>query len=323
MRIRGHATGAADCYRGSQNRLGGYGEKQKQYALLARFMAKSLGQIHTVNLEIAPATDGQKFLLDAPQLLSDQLQHLVRQGNYFKTVGIDMTAHGLNNLDGGQLSGNILYRAPTKGRCQAYRAGFHAMANAFKTQGINMRDNSQYDFRCMPGGTMVNVADIVNRATLNGIDTLSLGGAAPESLFAVHNQSVTPVQTTTPTFGQGFGVYGSSTDFVHNEGILWSGNSDFADDSFESIPFTLSWDPTIDGSQPTNFQWRPDPALYLAVLAGQYVIEFETVDLDGGGGAIIVEIGVHIAGWKSIMSSPDTKSKQLSSNKSSRSGHKA
>ncbi len=287
-------------------------------------MAKSLGQIHTANLEINPTADGQQFLVDAPQILSDQLQHLVRQGNYFKTVGIDMTAHGLNNLDGAQLSGNILYRAPTKGRCQAYRAGFKAMANAFKTQGINMRDNAQYDFRVMPGGTMVNAAAILNKATLNGADTLTLGGAVPRSLFAVHNESVTPVQTGVPNFGSGFGVYGSSTDFVLDEGILWSGNSDFADDSFESIPFVLSWDPTVDGSQPVNFQWRPDPALYLAVMAGQYVIQFDVVDLDAGAGPIIVEVALHIAGWKSIMGDPARRrSRQKSgSSKGGLIGHK-
>ncbi len=282
-------------------------------------MAKSLGQIHTANLEINPTIDGQQFLLDAPQILSDQLQHLVRQGNYFKTVGIDMTAHGLNNLDGAQLSGNILYRTPTKGRCAAYRAGFKAMANAFKTQGINMRDNSQYDFRVMPGGSMVNSADIMNKATLNGVDSLTLSGSAPRSLFAVHNESVTPVQDTVPNFGTGFGVYGSTTDFVLDEDILWSGNSDFADDSLESIPFVLSWDPTVDGSQPINFQWRPDPALYLAVLAGHYIIQFDVVDLDAGAGPIIVELSIHIAGWKSIMGNPDRRHRRSrkSSSKSS------
>ncbi len=271
-------------------------------------MAKSLGQIHTANLEINPTTDGQKFLLDAPQILSEQLQHLVRQGNYFKTVGIDMTAHGLNNLDGAQLSGNILYRAPTKGRCSAYRAGFRAMADAMNAQGISMRNNAQYDFRAMPGGTMVNDADIIQKATFDGATDLTLSGAGAASIFDVHNTSVTPKKTAgAPTFSSGFGVYGSTTDFVNDEGILWSGNPEFADDSFESIPFVLSWDPTVDGAQPVNFQWRPDPALYLAVMAGHYIIEFDVVDIDAGGGPIIVEVSIHIAGWKSIMGNPDRK----------------
>jgi len=281
-------------------------------------MPKSLGQIHTANLELA-LTSGSavQHLLDAPMILSDQLQHLVRQGNYFKTVGIDMTLHGLNNTDGGQVSGNIKYRSPTRGRCQAYRAGFKAMANAFKTQGINMRDNSQYDFRVMPGGNMANAGDIINKATLNGVDSLTLGGAVPRSLFAVHNESVTPVQDTVPDFGAGFGVYGSTTDFVMDEGILWSGNSDFADDSFESIPFVLSWQPGEDASTPVNFQFRPDPALYLAVLAGQYIIDFEVVDLDGTGGPLIVEVSVHVSGWKSIMGNPDRKPRRSTKKKTS------
>ncbi len=175
-----------------------------------------------------------------------------------------------------------------------------------------MRDNSQYDFKVMPGGSMVNAVDIKNKATLDGVNSLTMSGAVPRSIFAVHNESVLPIQDTTPNFGSGFGVYGSTTDFVLDEGILWSGNSDFADDSFESIPFVLSWDPTVDGSQPVNFQWRPDPALYLAVLAGQYVIQFDVVDLDAGGGPIIVEIALHIAGWKSIMGNPDRRHRRKS-----------
>ena len=172
------------------------------------------------------------------------------------------------NTEGGQISGVLRYYAPTKGRCSAYRDGFKAMANAFKTQGINMRDNSQYDFRVMPGGTIQNAAAILNKATLNGVDSLTLAGASPRSIFAVHNESVSPVQTGVPNFGAGFGVYGSTTDFVLDEGILWSGNSDFADDEFEEIPFMISWTPGAD-TAPVQFMWRPDPALYLAVMAGQ------------------------------------------------------
>ncbi len=287
-------------------------------------MAKSLGQIHTANLEISPTTDGHKYLLDAPMILSDQLQHLVRQGNYFKTVGIDMTCHGLNNLAGGQLSGNILYRAPTKGRCAAYRAGFKAMADAMNAQGISMRNNAQYDFRVMPGGTMQNDADIINKATFDGANDLTLGASGQHSLFDVHNTSISPKKTSgTPTFSSGFGVYGSTTDFVNDEGILWSGQELYADDSFESIPFVLSWDPTVDGSQPVNFQWRPDPALYLAVLAGQYIIEFEVVDLDAGPpNDIIVEIALHVAGWKSIMGNPDRPRRRRTSSKTNGSTEK-
>lgn len=212
------------------------------------------------------------------------------------------------NTEGGQLSGVIKYLAPTKGRCSAYRSGFRAMANAFKTQGISMRDNSQYDFRTLPivGTSIQNITDIKNRATLDGVNTLTLTGAAPTSLFAVHNESVTPVQATTPNFGSGFGVYGSTTDFVTNEDVLWSGNSEFADDEFEEIPFMISWVPGAD-TAPVQFNWRPDPALYLAVLAGQYTFQFDTVDFDDAAGGLIIDIAVHIAGWKSIMGDPDKR----------------
>lgn len=282
-------------------------------------MPKSLGQIHTANLEFLipnPAPVLGKWMLDAPQILSEQLQHLVRQGNYFKTVGIDMTVRSATaNTQGGQLAGRILYYAPTKGRCAAYRDGFKAMATAFKGQGLNMRDNSQYDFRVMPGTNLQNAADIKQKATLNGVDSLTLAGSTPRSLFAVHNESVSPVQTAVPTFGSGFGVYGSSTDFVLDEGVLWSGNSDFAEDEFEEIPFTISWTPGAD-TAPVQFNWRPDPALYLAVMAGQYVFEFETVDFDDAPTGVVVEVAVHIAGWKSIMGDPNRRrpSKKTSTN---------
>ncbi len=53
--------------------------------------SKELGMIHTANYRCAVSSDSDKYLLDIPQVLSTQLNNLVRQGNMFKVVGIDMT----------------------------------------------------------------------------------------------------------------------------------------------------------------------------------------------------------------------------------------
>lgn len=272
-------------------------------------MAKSLGQIHTANQKfslLAPSV-GNKYLLDAAQILTDQLQRQVRQGNYFKTVGIDMVLRSNSNTEGGEVAGRIKYYAPTRGRCAAYRAGFKAMAETMKNQGISMRDNAQYDFRVLPSAaTLENVTDIINIASFDGVNSLNNGGSGANALFDVHNSSVEPKQTGTPAFATGFGVYGSATDFVLNEGLAFSGNEDYAEPSFEQIPFTASYTPASD-TAPIMFQWRPDPALYLAVMNGHYIIEIDAIDYDGGAVQLELDVAVHIAGWKSIMGDPDKK----------------
>ena len=64
---------------------------------------KSLGQIHTVNFDITNIdANDKRYLLDLPGELSGQLNHMVRMGNYFKVVGIDMTVSEFGgNLGGG------------------------------------------------------------------------------------------------------------------------------------------------------------------------------------------------------------------------------
>ena len=111
-------------------------------------MAKSLGQIHTVNNQFTVSGAGDKFYVDCAAELSEQVQRMVRQGNYFKLVGIDAVLAAAGGLTtGGSIQGEIRYYSPTRGRCAAYRKAFNAMRNAMKTQGISMKDNHQYDFR--------------------------------------------------------------------------------------------------------------------------------------------------------------------------------
>ena len=296
--------------------------------------SKELGMIHTANFSslVDPADPTtHKHLLDVPQILSSQLDRLVRQGNMFKIVGLDMILRS-DALYGGQISGRLKYYAPTRGRCAAYRAAFDAVRTAMNLQGISMKDNAQYDFRTVlsPLQNYSNGADIVNVASLTGTDELVLSSQLagfPDNckVFDVHNESVSPV-TTIPSFSSGFntmGVQGTPTDFVLQDGLLFSGNENSADTEAEYIPFQLSFTPgTTDISVDLN--WRPDPALYLAVMTGQFEISVTEIDIDGSppaGTGLRIDTSVMVSGWKSIMGNPDKK-KRSSSRKSKTLTHK-
>ncbi len=290
----------------------------------------SMGQIHTVNHTSVYNTDDDLGLIDVSGELTRQLQHLVRQGNFFKVVGIDMTLHDFGSGDnGGQVTGYIDYYAPTRGRCAAYRNAFKATANVMKLQGINMRSNPQYDFRSSFQDQSVYPASqkLKNLSTMDGNVGLSLYSNvqnARAGIMHVYNESVTPVSQGAQAFSAGFNTMGNQTtptDFVLNDTDLgYTGNADYAEHDWESIPFQLSYTPgSTDIS--VSFQWRPDPALYLAVMTGLLQIRMEEIDLDGGATAVTIETAVHVAGWKSIMGSPDKKSrKSRKSRKTPKSG---
>jgi hypothetical protein len=189
------------------------------------------------------------------------------------------------------------------------------MRNAMKTQGISMSQNSAYDFR-------VNLTDqtfvdpLVNAATLDGSRDLTLeDNGLASSIFYTHNRSVEPLQQGSPNFSPGFGVYGSTTDFVTNEGdIGFTGNSNYASSEFESIPFQLSYSPDSSDISAT-LQWRPDPALYIAVMCGLFRVRIDELDFDGDADSLKCTIAVHVAGWKSIMGNPDKKRRRSSGKK--------
>ncbi len=282
-------------------------------------MPKSLGQIHTVNQNVIVSNTSQLGLIDLSGELSKQLQHHVRQGNYFKVVGIDMrlTENG-GNQGGGQVTGFLDYYNPTRGRCEAYRGAFAAMRTAMKNQGIPMSKNSAYDFRV----NLTNesyVTALKNAATLDGTRSLHLetDGSA-QSVFDVHNNSLDPLQVGTPTFSSGFntlGTQGTPTDFVLNEGdIGFTGNSNYASSEFESIPFQLSFTPESTDIS-VSLQWRPDPALYIAVMCGLFRVRIDEIDFDGDANEAKLTIAVHVAGWKSIMGNPDKKRRRNSTKK--------
>ncbi len=180
-----------------------------------------------------------------------------------------------------------------------------------------MRDNDQYDFRVGfngDGETFTDGTTLVNQATLDGDTPLTLiDRINPDaSVFTVHNRGVQAVTDPTLTgdlFASGFntmGVQTSPTDFVLNDGVMYTGNRDTANENWESIPFMMSWTPdTTDIT--TTFNWRPDPALYLAVMTGQIQINVEEVNLDGSASGVEIHTAVMVSGWKSIMGNPDKK----------------
>jgi len=280
-------------------------------------MAKSLGQIHTVNHEMKVESDSDLGLVDLSGLLTSQLQHQVRQGNYFKVVGIDMNVTDVGSGDnGGQVSGFLNYYAPTRGRCEAYRAAFAAMKNAMKLQGVTTFANPAYDFRASLSRNTDYIASqqLENIATLDGTNSLSL--VSPDvsaSIFATHNRNVTPVTTQNVNFGSGFEYGGIVNDFVLNESTFarYTGNPNTASFEKEQIPFQLSYTP---GSTDVSFtlEWRPDPALYIAMMCGLIEIEIDEIDIDGGASELTLTIAVHVAGWKSIMGNPDKKRRRSS-----------
>ncbi len=283
---------------------------------------KELGQIHTANFFIQDTGTGTHEL-DLSGELSKQLQRLIRQGNMFKVVGIDLTAAEFGGNGGGvSMNGYLRYWAPTRGRCAAYRKAFDAMRTAMNLQGINMTDNAQYDFRVLFNDRAKTT--LPNAAALDGTNPLVLfdgqenlpSNPSLTGVFNVYNRGVAPAtsESATPDFAAGFntmGVQTSPTDFVLNDSILWSGNEDHADTEYESIPFQLAYSPDSDDTAFT-MQWRPDPALYLAVLTGMFQVNIEEVSFNGDATAFELSLAVHVSGWKSIMGNPDKKKKRSS-----------
>ncbi len=279
--------------------------------------AKELGMLHSVNFSqnIADAST-EVFNHDLSGQLTEQLQRMVRQGQYFKIAGIDIgmsvaPTSATSNL-AATVAGKLRYYAPTRGRCEAYRDAFKTMAEAMKGQGISMRDNVFYDFRVplRDSSSYANAVPFANGATFNGADELAMNKAAPNGVFQVHNESVQPIQTSA-TFSDGFGLYGSggNTWVLNPNQQGYEGNHMIADDEFEEIPFQLSYDSTsTQGNTSTlTWQWRPDPALYLAIMAGQFEFQIEDCTIEGAGGEVALEVTYSIAGWKSIMGNPDKK----------------
>ena len=289
-------------------------------------MAKELGQIHSVNQRLVVTASGDNFYIDLAGELTQQLQTLVRCGTYHKLVGVDMNITTVGTLGGGQITGSILYYAPTKGRCDAFRAAFKSMKTIMKNQGIDMHENKMYDFRAPLNDSLITgpTATFPNRATLDGTNGLALNnvGTPGASIFGVHNRNVQPQFTGTAgeLFQAGFDTLqqtSAGTDFVLNDTVPYTGDRNVASTEYERIPFTLSYTP--DSTDLTiGMEWRPDPALFIAVMCGQMQVVIEEVNFDGGATALELNTNFMVSGWKSIMGDPNKKrSRRSNSNKAS------
>lgn len=291
-------------------------------------MAKELGQIHSVSdlHNVTPAMSGTvPRRYDLAGGLCDKLQRMVRQGNYFKLVGIDLSLEPnvVGPGNGGAITGYFRYYSPTKGRCAAFRHAFKAQADQMKMQGIPMRENAGYDFR-VALSSQASTPALGNQATMDGTNGLALNsGVAGASVLGVYNNSVLPTLSTVPVgdlFDEGFDTLlqsgGAKTDFVLNEQTLWDGNEHFADLSYERIPFQCSYD--ANGNTTLALEWRPDPALYVAVMTGNIEMVLDECTVTGGAASLDVNITFYVSGWKSIMGNPDKKRKSSRRKSSSR-----
>ena len=281
--------------------------------------SKELGQIHNVQetSTVALANIGQALRrIDLPGLLSEELQHMVRAGNMFKLCGVDMSIkpNTTNPGDGAAITGYLRYYSPTRGRCAAFRHAFKATADLMAAQGISMRDNELYDFRPALTNNVGLQNVLKNQATLDGTTGLALNSGVPgASVFGVYNKSIQPTSLNTPVadlFDEGFDTIiaagAARTDFVLNEASLYDGNPDLADLTYAEIPFAVAYG---DGNTTLSFQFRPDPALYIAILAGQMEMVVDDLELYGGATSAEVTISCMVSGWKSIMGNPDKKKK--------------
>jgi hypothetical protein len=64
-----------------------------------------------------------------------------------------------------------------------------------------------------------------------------------------------------------------------------------------------------------TWKWRPDPALYLAVMTGNFELVIQEAQTTGN---LSLEINIMVSGWKSIMGSPDKKRTSRRSSTSSK-----
>lgn len=302
-------------------------------------MAKNLGQIHTVNytLEHALHTDAQRWLVDCAGQLTKQLNHMVRVGNSFKIVGIDAVLTEPGGTAGLSVLGEIRYYAPTRGRVLAFRDAYHALRKAMDLKGIHPTSNINYDFRpsLTPPSNYNNGPEFLNNATIqysySSLAWVPLcidDNPGYQTIFDTWNAQLQPRQGMIgdPTFSTGYDIQlggevtrvdGPSTgtshvvnpDYVQNEGMYLQTQHGFASDEFESIPFALN--NSEDGATPDlQFNWRPDPALYLSVLFGQFDVVVLEAAATAGNPIYDIEMAFHVAGWSSIMSDKKRPSKK-------------
>lgn len=184
-------------------------------------MPKSLGQIHTINRSLAIDQDytDRPFIVESSQELTSQLGHMIRSGQTFKLVGIDMALKGFPNNEesgiGGQISGRIAFYSPTRGRVSAWKSAYWAVRNAMKLNGI--KPNKMYDFRVpmMPTAEYENGNSVRNIASADGVSgqfcLTNPVSPLDKGVFPIHNQQLNPKVISQSqledSFTSGFGLY--------------------------------------------------------------------------------------------------------------------
>lgn len=284
--------------------------------------AKSLGQIHAADHKVyALIEEGDRYLFDNASALSNSLDHMVRHGQYFKLCGIDMTLIPTdiagNPLGGVSALGEFRYYAPTRGRCAAFRQAFESARKIMSIQGTKLSDNKQYDFRVpLTDLTLyINGANFGSQATLQGPAGTGLAlysQTVDQSVFDSYNANLKPESDLAPEFGAGLATAfdTSPSDQVLDPVRLYSGSDvPHAYTPLETIPWQIVWEPDDPDSKTATptFSYRPDPALYIAVLTGQVEVYFQYLDMHDDAVNCNINMTCWFAGWKSIMGDPDKK----------------
>lgn len=300
--------------------------------------------IHTVDYDMAcgtAAANSFPILLDLSSELTKKTNRMQRQGQSYYIGGIDIVVQNTDNTSFpsgnagtySQVSGEIRYLTPTKGRCAAYKMGYDQWRQALRNAGI--KPNRFQDFRVTPlgQGNYANITNglddqsyppLVNLSTLDEVRPLACDSnvAAGYELFTTHNAQQA---YNTPTAAQQHPVGltrridagGGPIDFIKDEEVLFTGWSNEATMEYSSIPFVASWD---DQNNVYSFHWDPSPNAYLSIMCGwlEVVLEDVVTDGDSGLGASLfdMKLSIDILGTSKMYTS--SKKRKTSKRKSRR-----
>lgn len=295
------------------------------------------GMVHTCSYDWSGVSQGSFGLFDFSRTLTETLQQMVRQGNIFKLVGLDIAVLPDDGDEGeGGVAGVMRFFQPTLGRCQAWRSAFFATQKWRKIQGVP--HNYNYDFRLgfdsapeaaekgefgypTPNQAWLEYyASDDSEESPQGLYLINSAAAnSNQSIFDVHNLGIDINDgEENPSFGQGWTPYSpyQSTDekidmdFVKHETPLLvmnpAGKAKYAQVRPEEIGFQVSWSAdggsAIGGGKSTAaFQWRPVANEYLPVMCGLMEAQItDTVQTDADQTLILT---FYISGWKPLVRS--------------------
>tara|TARA_Y100001973_G_scaffold89298_1_gene135494 strand:- start:60 stop:1016 length:957 start_codon:yes stop_codon:yes gene_type:complete len=199
--------------------------------------------LHTVtgSLDVDQADDGLNMtvnrLIDVSAQLSQRFGRMIRQGQTFDLLGIDISArHADSGNDvGGAVSGLLNWYSPTKGRIAAWKKAFRTTQRLRKLSGIEGSSNrSAYDFRV----GLINGYDTVRQnAEMLEDEPLYLHHSSDpkQSLFAAYNKAQD---------AEGVDIDGDIAEDVYGlvdgwDGMAWGnapvGHDYFADDQEHAL----------------------------------------------------------------------------------------